>query len=64
MKVIIDREEEDYFVVETENQDLANLPKILVPGGREGDVVNITIDPLETAKKKLEVQGLMDKLFD
>ena len=50
LKVIIDRFEGDYAVVETEDKIMVNLPKSLIPGAKEGDVISISIDEEETKK--------------
>ena len=44
MEVIIDRFEGEYAVVEIDKDKFVNLPKILVPGAKEGDVVKIVVD--------------------
>ncbi len=63
MRVIIDRFEGDFAVVETENGAFVNLPKCLVPDAKEGDVISITIDHAETEKREEKINHLMDKLF-
>ena len=63
MKVIIDRFEKDYAVVEISKDKVVNLPKELVPDAKEGDVINITIDKEETLKRQERVTELMDELF-
>lgn len=64
MKVIIDRFEGDYAVVEINKGKFANLPKELVPDAKEGDVIVITIDQDETEKRKEHVKDLMNQLFE
>ena len=63
MQVIIDRFEGEFAVVETEQGGFADLPRVLVPEAKEGDVVNITVDPVATAKRKQAVEELMKDLF-
>ena len=63
MKVIIDRFEGDYAVVETEDKIMVNLPKSLIPGAKEGDVISISIDEEETKKRKDNISKLMDDLW-
>lgn len=63
MKVIIDRFEGEYAVVETEDKIMFNLPKALVLGSREGDVISIEIDEEETNNRKNHIQNLMDDLW-
>lgn len=64
MKVIIDRFEGEYAVVEIETGKCINIPKILVPNSKEGDVVNIGIDEKETEDRKKYIQDLMNNVFD
>lgn len=63
MKVIIDRFEGDYAVVETEDKIMVNLPKLLIPGAKEGDVISISIDEEETKQRKDNISKLMDDLW-
>lgn len=64
MKIIIDRFEGDFAVVETDEKVMLNIPKSLVPGSREGDVISIVIDEEETQKRKDNIQKLMDDLWE
>ena len=64
MKVIIDRFEGDFAVVETCDKSMVNLPKSLVPGSREGDVISIIIDEEETKKRKDNIQKMMNDLWE
>ncbi len=64
MKVIVDRIEKDYVVVEIEKGKMCNLPVDLVPNVKEGDVINITVDKKETKKRKEQVIDLMSSLFE
>ena len=64
MQVIIDRFEGEYAVVELEEGEFVNLPKVLVPSASEGDVINITIDKELTNKRKEKVINLMNNLFE
>ncbi|MDP4118615.1 MAG: DUF3006 domain-containing protein [Bacillota bacterium] len=64
MKIIIDRFEGDFAVVEISAGDFANMPKTLVPSGtKEGDVLSIEIDKGETERRKKEIDDLMNNLF-
>lgn len=63
MKVIIDRFEGDYAVVELLNGKMINVPRILFENAKENDVINITIDEEETNKRKEMVSSLIHKLF-
>ena len=64
MKVIIDRFEGDYAVVEIEVGKCVNIPKILVPNAKEGDVINIEIDNKETEERKKNIQNLINNIFE
>ena len=63
MQVVVDRIEEDYIVLELDNGDIIDVPRELIPGAREGDIVDIYINRDETNAKKEEVKKLMDDLF-
>ena len=64
MKVIIDRFEGDFAVVEISKTQYANLPKSLVPlQAKEGDVINIELDRAETKKRKEEIEKMMKNMW-
>lgn len=63
MHITIDRFEGDFAVVETENGEIYNLPRALVPDAKEGDAVRITVDAQQTQTQKEEIDSLMDELF-
>ncbi len=63
MKVVIDRFEGKTAVVELPDGSRAKLPRVLVPDAREGDVITITVDPVERAKREQAVEELMNDLF-
>lgn len=64
MKVIIDRFEGDYAVVEIEIGKYVNIPKILIPNAKEGDIIKIEIDKKETLERKKHIQELMNNVFE
>lgn len=64
MKVTIDRFEEDMAVVELEVGQFCDVPRILFPGAKEGDVIDIRIDTAETEQRRQAVRQLMDDLFE
>lgn len=64
MKVIIDRFEGEYAVVEIAAGRCVNIPKILLPNSKEGDIVKIEIDKLETEERKKHIQELMNNVFE
>ena len=63
MKVIIDRFEGDFAVVELPDKTFINVPKQLFLDAKESDVIDITIDKSETNNRKEKIKGLMDELF-
>ncbi len=65
MKLIIDRFEGNYAVVETENKKMFNLPKEILPSdAKEGDVISIIIDHTTTKERKEKISRLMDDLWN
>lgn len=64
MKVIIDRFEGEYAVVEIEEGKFFTMAKELVDGAKEGDIIDISICHEETKAKKEKVQTLLDELFE
>lgn len=63
MKVIIDRFEGEYAVVEIDVGNCVDVPKVLFPNAKEGDVVEIKIDYEETKKRKKHVEKLIKNIF-
>lgn len=64
MKYIIDRFEGKYAIVELEDQTFANVEvSALPPGAKEGDVISVAIDVVETTERKERIQNKMDNLF-
>ncbi|MDO4562475.1 MAG: DUF3006 domain-containing protein [Clostridia bacterium] len=64
MKVIIDRFEGDFVVVELEDGNMADMPATLVPKeAKEGDVISIEIDEDDTAARKDRIEKLAAKLW-
>lgn len=63
LKVIIDRFEGDFAVVELDDLSMVNVPRILFKGANEGDVVDIIINNEETSKRKNNINKIMDDLF-
>ncbi|MEN1761701.1 DUF3006 domain-containing protein [Anoxynatronum sibiricum] len=63
MKVIIDRFEDNYAVVELEEGVLINMPKVLLPNlAEEGDVITIEIDEEETKRRRNRIEEMMNSL--
>jgi hypothetical protein len=63
MKVIIDRFEGEFAVVELPDRSTAELPRVLVPGAKEGDVIHIEIDVEETQRRRHAAKLLADDMF-
>lgn len=64
MKVIIDRIEGDFAVVELEDGSHFNLPTGLLPeGAKEGSVIDISLDKAAEEKKRRDISRLENKLF-
>lgn len=63
MRVIVDRFEGDLARVELDEGIFYDIPKVLVPDAKEGDVIDIIVNHEETDKLKSEVDSLIDELF-
>lgn len=61
MKLIIDRFEGDFAVLELEDLSTVNLPKVLVPNAKEGDIVTIEVSKDEERHERIE--KFADSLF-
>ncbi|HHY03795.1 MAG TPA: DUF3006 domain-containing protein [Thermoanaerobacterales bacterium] len=65
MKLIIDRFEGEYAVVELQDKSMVNIPKKILPAeAGEGDIISIVIDKDETEKRKQEIQKLAEDLWE
>lgn len=64
MKIIIDRFEGDYAIVEINKQKFVNIPKVLLKNAKEGDIISINIEKSETEKQKSKIENLMEDLFE
>ena len=64
MKVIVDRFEGDYAVVEIAIGKCVNIPRVLVPDAQEGDIIKIEIEKNETEKRKKYIKDLMNNVFE
>ena len=64
MKIIIDRFEGDFAVVELPNGQMIDCPKALLPdNAKEGSILNIVLDEAATNEKLQKVTERMNKLF-
>jgi len=65
MKIIIDRIEEEFCVVELEDKQILNIPKAIIPSNaKEGDVISIEVEEKETVELKKEINKLMNELWE
>lgn len=65
MKVIIDRFEGQYAVVELDNGDFVSVPRMVLPNlADEGDVITIESDEDATDQRRKRIEGLMEKLWE
>lgn len=64
MKIIVDKIEENIATVEMPNGDIINVPSILLDGASEGDIVEITVCKDETVKRKIEIEDIINRLFE
>lgn len=62
--MIIDRFEGDCVVVEMEDKTMINIPRIILDGLNEGDIVDITVNKVGRLERENEIDKLMDELFD
>ena len=64
----VDRFEGDYAIIETDDGQIINIKKDLLPKNiEEGDVIdleNMIIDREETLRRKNNIQKLADELFE
>ncbi|ABP65764.1 DUF3006 domain-containing protein [Caldicellulosiruptor changbaiensis] len=63
MKVVIDRFEGKFAVLELENGKIVNVPIDIIPqGAKEGDVLLIEIDKKETENRQKRISKLFEEL--
>ena len=62
MKMMIDRFEGNYAVVELPDKSIWNVPRAFFPGAAEGDVYTISKDGSETTKRKHRIQSKFDRM--
>ncbi|MBO4553728.1 DUF3006 domain-containing protein [bacterium] len=62
MRLIVDRIEENFIVAEMPDQSMVNIPRILVPDAKEGDVIRLSLYKNSNAKLKAEIKELEDQL--
>lgn len=63
MKVVIDRFEGKFAILELENGEVVNVPIDIIPqGAKEGDVLLIEIDKKETENRQKRISELFEEL--
>jgi len=62
MQVIVDRFEGNFAVVELPNKEMIDVPLVLFPDAKQGDVIEIIINHDETNKRKKRINDLFNKL--
>ncbi len=64
MKIVIDRFEGNFAIVELENGKMESIPKSILPSNaKESDIILITISEEETKEKKENINKLVNDLF-
>lgn len=63
MKVVIDRFENGFAIVELPDMTTEHIPLKLLPYAKEGDVVSIEIDKIETAFRESKIKEKMNRLW-
>ncbi|MDK2798643.1 MAG: hypothetical protein PWP27_248 [Clostridiales bacterium] len=64
MKIIIDRFQDDFVVVELPNKSIMSIPKAIIPeDAKEGDVLIVQVDRKGTKKKKQEIEKLIEDVW-
>ncbi len=65
MKVIVDRFEGDFAVVELPDRTPVNMPRVLLPEEtKEGDVIDITVNLAATKERREIVRKLMEDVWE
>ncbi len=64
MKVVIDRFEGKYAIVETNNKEFYHLEKQLLESASEGDIIEIKVLTKETKERKKKIDELVNTLFE
>ncbi len=64
MKVVIDRFEGDFAVIEMPDKKFINMPRQLTPdGSKEGSVISIEVDIAETEARRKKIENLMKDVW-
>lgn len=64
MRFTVDRFEGEFAVVELENRDMLDIPKILLPKDtEEGDILIIVRDDYETRERNKRIEKKFKRIF-
>ncbi|MBU5255858.1 DUF3006 domain-containing protein [Tissierella praeacuta] len=64
MRFTIDRFEGELAIVELENREIIEIPKVILPmEAKEGDIIIISVDEKETQDRKKRIQEKFESLF-
>ncbi|MGJ0846357.1 DUF3006 domain-containing protein [Tissierella praeacuta] len=64
MRFTIDRFEGELAIVELENREIIEIPKVILPmDAKEGDIIIISVDEKETQDRKKRIQEKFESLF-
>jgi hypothetical protein len=64
MKVVIDRFEGNFAVIEMPNKQFINVPMQLMPeGSKEGSVISIEVDIAETEVRRERAESLIKNVW-
>ena len=64
MRVIVDRFEGNYAIVEMDIGNMCVIPRKLIADAKENDVIDIDINEEETIKRKEEIKKLSEEVFE
>jgi hypothetical protein len=64
-RVVIDRIEGDFTVVELPDRTMIDVPRVVFPDEAvEGDIIEIRIDRDEAKNQEVQIKGLMDEVWE
>lgn len=65
MKVVVDRFEGEFAIVEMADKQIVNMPRVLLPKLiNEGDVIDISIDEEETDRRSERIKKLAEEVCE
>lgn len=64
MRFTIDRFEGELAIVELENKEIIEIPRVILPlDAKEGDIIATSLDARETEERKKRIQEKFESLF-